>query len=754
MKKGAERLLDRRPLALGVLLYVLGCIAGIAGSVPPTLWAMGMALCALGFLFSRRLICILCALLFVGAWSCAALGSITYPIPEGKCSVSGRVRAVHRQDKRRTVMTLEDVRVEGERLHTRLRLYDYGAGAASPGDRIQCIASLWRGEGRRNPGGFDFDAWLRRDGVGLCATANEVTRREGRPGPGGFFAGLREAFGERLDALYGDQALLARGMLLGDKQDMPEELYDRYRNAGLAHLLAVSGLHVTCMAAAIAFVLAALGLGRHVAFLVTLALTSCYALLVGAPASAVRAAIMFGVMGFARLWGKPYDGLTSLALAALLLLLPWPLKVADTGFMLSFLAVLGILLLYRPLRRAFRVSRWPKALRGVGDAVAVSLAAQLGTLAAVCCLFGQVTPYALVSGIPGIALCTAALPLIGLSLLAHAVSPALGLALSYAPRALLWLLSEVTRLTAALPGASLALPAWPWPLLILFGAALFLASDYLKVKPFVRYAAFAALPALALPALLLARLQVPGGLNCLFLDAGNADAAVLSAGRKTYLVDVGEEGGPTAGYLRHTGRQVDGLFLSHGHTDHAGGLGDILRDRHIPTIWLPVGFEESGVDESVLAHLEEARAKGSRIRYVARGDEIDLAPGIRALVLAPGADERGTGNAQSMVLKISYKDGSLLMTGDLPMALESGAAAPATLVKAAHHGSRDATGELLLRAASPAACVISVGSTRGPSRQLLDALARHGIPALRTDQSGAISADILPDGTLQVRTYK
>lgn len=754
MKKGTERLADRRPLALGVLLYVLGCIAGSAGSVPPSLWVVGMVLCALGFLCSRRLICMLCALLFVGAWSCAALGSITCPIPEGKCSISGWVRAVHRRDELRTVMTLEDVRVNGERLHTRLRLYDYGAGAASPGDRIQCTGSLWRGEGRSNPGGFDFDAWLRRGGVTLCATANEVTRRGGRPGAGGFFAGLRGACGERLDTLFGEQALLARGMLLGDKQDMPEELYDQYRNAGLAHLLAVSGLHVTCMAAAIAFVLAALGMGRHAAFLVTLALTSFYALLVGAPASAIRAVTMFGVMGLARLWGKPYDGLTSLALAALLLLLPWPRKVADTGFLLSFLAVLGILLLYRPIRRAFRLSRWPKVLRGVGEAVAVSLAAQLGTLAAVCCLFGQVTPYALVSGIPGIALCTAALPLIGLSLLAYAVSPALGLALSHVPRALLWLLSEVTRLTAALPGASLALPAWPWPLLILFGAALFLASDYLKVKRVIRYAAFAALPALALAALLIARLQIPGGLNCLFLDAGNADAAVLSAGGRTYLVDVGEEGGPAAGYLRHTGRQVDGIFLSHGHTDHAGGLGEILRDRHIPIIWLPVGFEESGADGSVLAYLDEARANGSEIRYLARGDEITLAPEIRALVLAPGEDQRGTGNAQSMVLKISYGDGSLLMTGDLPVELESGAAAPAALIKAAHHGSRDATGELLLQAASPAACVISVGSTRGPSRQLLDALARNRIHPLRTDQSGAISADILPDGTLQVRTYK
>ena len=172
----------------------------------------------------------------------------------------------------------------GGRVSIPLRLYDYGAGAASPGDRIQCTGSLWRGEGRSNPGGFDFDAWLRRGGVTLCATANEVTRREGRPGAGGFFAGLRGACGERLDTLFGEQALLARGMLLGDKQDMPEELYDQYRNAGLAHLLAVSGLHVTCMAAAIAFVLAP-GLGTSPSSSPWSHLMLCP---VGGPASAVR----------------------------------------------------------------------------------------------------------------------------------------------------------------------------------------------------------------------------------------------------------------------------------------------------------------------------------------------------------------------------------------------------------------------------------------------------------------------------------
>ena len=123
--------------------------------------------------------------------------------------------------------------------------------------------------------------------------------------------------------------------------------------------------------------------------------------------------------------------------------------------------------------------------------------------------------------------------------------------------------------------------------------------------------------------------------------------------------------------------------------------------------------------------------------------------------MAPPADSAARGNAISMVLRVSLGEGAALFTGDWPASQETGLLLPANLVKAAHHGSGDATSEFLLRALSPSACVISVGRNGygHPSDQLLRRLVRLGIAMFRTDRDGAVLARILPDGTLEMETF-
>ena len=752
--KGVSRFIHWRPLALAAFCYDLGAVIGSASQVPAVYWCGGLLLCALGLALRRRPIWLLCALLFVGAWACAALNALPVSLPQPGM-LTGRVRTVHEESEERLVLTLDQAALDGNALDTRVRLYDYGQDRARPGDLIRCEAEFWLPKGCTNPGGFDFAAWLRRDEVRLCATASGVQVQPGPPGLASWLARLRQGISSRLEALYPGQAQLAKGMLLGDKKDLPQDIYDQYRDAGVAHLLAVSGLHVSCLAAAVCWALAALGMGRRAAYGVTVALAVLYALLVGAPASALRAVCMFALVGGARLAGLPYDGLTGLSGAALALLAVNPLEIGDTGFILSFSAVLGMLLLSRPLEDLLRVRRWPRWIRWAGNSLSVSLAAQLGTLPAVCCFFGQITPYAPLTNLPAIFLCSLALPLIGLAALCHLVWPALGIAAALPSRLCLGALQGITAWVAGLPGASLAAPAWPWWLAALFAVLGLWASGYLAWGRWIKGAALSGLPLCLVLALTLAWQAIPDGLTCLFLDAGQADAAVVTAQKRTYLVDVGEEGGPAMDYLRYTGRQVDGVFLSHGHADHGGGLMEVLKERRVPVIYLPQGFEQAGVDEQVAQALDLARAQGVEIRYLAQGDKLFLSPQVTAQVIAPPADSAAQGNAISLVLRVSLGEGAALFTGDWPASQETGRLLPANLVKAAHHGGGDATSEFLLRALSPSACVISVGRNGygHPAPQLLDRLDRLGIAMFRTDRDGAVLARISPDGTLEMETF-
>lgn len=752
--KGVSRFIAQRPLALAAGCYALGAAIGDGAQVPALYWCGGLLLCALGLALRRRPIWIFCGLLFAGAWACAWLNAQPAVLPQPG-ELTGRVRAVHEESQERLVLTLDQAALDGTALDTRVRLYDYGQDRALPGDVICCQAEFWLPKGRTNPGGFDFAAWLRRDGVRLCATASGAEVQPGPPGLTGWLGRLRQDISFRLEQLFPGQDQLAKGMLLGDKKDLPQDIYDQYRDAGVAHLLAVSGLHVSCLAAAVCWALAALGMGRGAAYGVTVVLAGLYALLVGAPASALRAVCMFALVGGARQAGLPYDGLTGLGAAALALLAANPLQIGDTGFILSFSAVLGMLLLSRPLDALLRVGRWPRKLRWVGSSLAVSLAAQLGTLPAVCCFFGQITPYAPLTNLPAILLCSLALPLIGLALLCHLLWPPLGMVAALLPRLCLGALQEITAWVAGLPGATLAAPAWPWWLAALFAVLGLWASGYLAGGRLVKGVALAGLPLCLGLSLALAWWAIPDGLTCLFLDAGQADAAVVTAQKRTYLIDLGEAGGPVMDYLRYTGRQVDGVFLSHGHADHGGGLLEVLKERRVPVIYLPQGFEAAGVDEQVAQALDLARSQGVEIRYLAQGGQVSLSAQVRAQVMAPPADSAARGNAISMVLRVSLGEGAALFTGDWPASQETGLLLPANLVKAAHHGSGDATSEFLLRALSPSACVISVGRNGygHPSDQLLRRLDRLGIAMFRTDRDGAVLARILPDGTLEMETF-
>ena len=144
--------------------------------------------------------------------------------------------------------------------------------------------------------------------------------------------------------------------------------------------------------------------------------------------------------------------------------------------------------------------------------------------------------------------------------------------------------TQLTRLCAALPLNALALPPFPLWLTLPFAAALVAVSPLTRLRKSARCALLAVLPALACVAALL---PGPQGLQIAFLDAGQADAAVVLAEGDAYLVDVGLEGGPVNDYLAHIGCAPKAVFLSHPHTDHAGGLRTLLEEYVPETIYIP-----------------------------------------------------------------------------------------------------------------------------------------------------------------------
>ena len=742
--------------------YAVGSVIAVSGSVPPIVWGFGMVLSGILFGFKRNALLLFVMMLMVGAWAAGTALCLPAPQPQLGVILSGQVREEVRVDAHldRMMITLTNVSIDEIPAGCDVRLYLYNAQTApETGDTITGIAETWQAQSVRNPGGFDFWFYLTRKGVRLCATAkaNEVNFTKGNAfSPGLWLERVRTSVGHRVQSLYQKHPAVARSMLLGGHGMLPEEQLEQFRIAGVVHLLSVSGLHISCMATALSWILRKFGISRSVSFFITLPIIFGYTLLVGAVPSAMRAMLGYTLANGARLDGRPHDGLTGTAAALLILLAINPLSIADPGLILSFLAVLGIFLFLPILREMIRIDRLPRCVARIADVMCVSMSAQLGLLPASCTLYGAITPYALIANLIAVPLSSFALPLIAVSVALSYISGALGLVAAFVPDVIIDVLIETAKWFSNLPYATIYAPAWPWFLCVLYAVIAFSCSPYVRIPLRVRQRLMIAPALVCSLAFALAVFARPQGLAVTFLDAGQADAAVISAEGQVYLADVGLEGGPADDFLRYTGQAVQGVFLTHPHADHAGGLSELLSIRQVNNIYVPYCWHDVDADGVVTEAFEKAVQRGARIHYLSAGDVIQLSDNVRCTVFNPSTDTMPKdANDASLILRIEYGAGSTLITGDVGFRAEPTDILPTTVLKIPHHGSKYSTGDVFLHTVAPTVSVISVGRNGygHPSPVVLDKLDGTPTHVYRTDMSGAVTTYIKFDGTIEMETF-
>ena len=763
---GISRFAGRRPLALFAMLYGVGALLGYYCGMPLAIWALLALISALILaLFRRRAWIFVLAMLLAGMWT-TVCARIPEAVPSDDVPIEGCVMTEPDWNGLRSTIVLSDVHIDGVRHGRDIRLYLYGSAiSARIGDKLCFVGDTWLPQGRRNPHGFDFRAWLWTRGSVLCATGNTRDLRIERPERQSYWTligALREQIGARIDVLFPDTAPMVRALLLGDRTALDEGIVEDFRTAGLTHLLAISGLHLSCLALAVEKLLQMLRCPRKGAIWITLILIMVYAALIGFPAPVVRSALMFFAVRGAILLGRPQDTLTSLGAAFIALLLARPLYIADAGFQLSFGAVFGLLLLTEPVGRLCFVSSqglWPglrkgkKALRwlvmSAAALLASSLAAQLIALPILAQTFGAVSLFAPLVNIIAIPITTLLLPLAGAKLI-------FGLSWFVVPDMLLEWLTLIAEQAARLPANLAAIPVWPKWLVALYLLGCMLASPYAKIARKWRTFTACTLPALALCAVLLAKMAIPDGLSLVFVDVGQADSTVIRAQGEIYVVDLGKANGPAVDYLVSTGQRPSAVFLTHPHADHFGGLGELLRVMPPKVIYIPECWDRVEAEGDVAEQMALAASMGIIVEKIGAGDIIALSDDIDLEVIQPqlGYTPKD-GNGASLVTAIRYGEGAALLTGDLPTANEGPFFPDVDLLKAAHHGSKYSNSESLLGATSPQIVVFSVGrnSYGHPAEAALARVEQTGAQIYRTDASGAVFADISADGSVSMSTF-
>ena len=645
---------------------------------------------------------------------------------------------------------------------------------ADYGDRVSLRGRLQRPRAVRNPGAFDYRAFLAQQDiygtlfVGKPAQIVSVERLPGHWLYEGVVLPLRRAVRQSIERnLSGAPAGLLLGVLLGEKRRIPEEVRTAFRSTGLAHALVVSGLHVGMVGGFFFFGFRLLRLADRSSSAATIAALALYALVTGAQVPVVRAVLMGVVLLLGRVLRRQGDIYNTLGLAALAILVIWPESPWSLSFQLSFGATWAIIALHGPLASLFpaacqradsRIGRW------IVTPLCASLAAQLGIGPLIAYSFQQLALGAVVANLVVVPLLALAVGLGLLAALTGWILPWIATAFNATNYLVLVGLIELVSWWASLPFASVAVPR-PGVLFVAVAAALCLLGPLLPHRPWAcKVAIFASLVWLNVAVWTYALRS--RDLEIVFLDVGQGDAAfVRFPNGKTMIVDGGERSAYfdcgeqiLLPFLRYMGvRRVDVVVASHSHNDHIGGLVTLLEQMEVGH-FLDSG---QGYDSWTARRLQELIAeRGVRYHRVAAGDSLVGLGGVAGLVLHPNADfvdadgniPFGLNNG-SVVFSLQHGAVRVLFTGDVeqetdPVILAWGPRLQSRLLKVAHHGSRTSSQPLFIEAVAPAVAVMSLGEGnkfRHPAPEIVARYAAHGARVLRTDHTGAVRVRI--DGT-------
>jgi competence protein ComEC len=745
------------PLGVG---FLLGAAAGLAGWQPPDPLPGLLLLAASPPLAPAA---------FASAGWLAAEAARAAPeaAPPGPVEVEGTIRTVPAP--------------VGDRLRFRLvepggrRLELVTPPAAWPlalGDRIRVQARLRAPPGPRNPGASDQRARLVAVGVSLLADGLLPPVRVAAPSPLAWLERGRQRFAEAAERLPAREASVIRAIGTGDRGALDAATNESFIRSGLAHVLAVSGLHLVVVAAGLERVLRWLLLRsgrlserlepRRAAAALALPATLLYAVATGAGFSVIRAAVAAGSIFAGTVFDREGSPANALGLAALACLGAEPGALLDPSLQLSLASVAGLVALAGPLRGALPVARaapgtWrARLLEPLLSGLCATVAASLATAPILALQFRRLPALGLLANLAGIPIGTALTATTALAAVVAAISPLLALPLLWLSWPLARGLLLVSDLAAA-PAFAVVGVASPGPPLAMLAIALVLLAPRLHGP--ARWLALAGfLCCLVLPGPVRATAAASRGqLEWLVLSIGQGDASLLRLpDGAAVLVDGGGTfpGGPDPGardivpLLRDLGiGRLAAVVVSHPHPDHILGLASVAAA--VPVELLLTGEAEiAGPARAALAALPPPR----RLRP---GEAWERA-GVRFEAVG-GAVGEMVENDASLVMRVSFGATAFLFPGDVEAAGEAAAVGggrplDADAVKVPHHGSRTSSSPAFVAAVHPRWAAVSVGQGNRfgfPHPEPMERWRAAGAAIARTDEDGAIR--FLSDGVTMRR---
>ena len=562
---------------------------------------------------------------------------------------------------------------------------------------------------------------------------------------------IKEITKQTLPAPYN---YLLIGMLLGEKSFIPPDLKELFADAGIMHILAVSGLHVGIIAMALLAFLNMLRLPKKLKLLTLILILIVYASITGYRPSVLRATIMFILLIGGKLINRNRNLNSSLFFAAFLILLLNPLILYDAGFLLSFVVTFFIINLSPILQELFS-----KKIVWIGNSLAVSTAAWVGIFPLSAYFFTKVSIISIVSNI-------FILPLTGIAIILGFVTFFIGLASISLAGAIaninylvLNLITFIAKSFSLLPFAFIYV-AQPSIIVITFYYLMvfFMIEMYYKktLSQNIKKKAILIVLVIILLIIIVQVLYPVADLKVTFINVGEGDCILVEAPNKINILidgggtpqsdfDVGSK--VVVPYLRRKGiNEIDLLILTHPDLDHLEGLLSVLMAFKVNMV-LDSGLpcDSSEYKEFISIILK----KGIPYHQAKAGDNFIFNNSLEIFLLNPLNDsdfyEESDFNNASIVVKLFYKNADFLFTGDIEEAAENKLLVwqnilQSDILKVGHHGSANSTNVEFLDKVDPSIAIITVGknSFGHPSQKVIDRLEDRNIKTYRTDENGTV----------------
>ena len=640
----------------------------------------------------------------------------------------------------------------------RILVYDDAKQSVQIGNKVNVKGELSLFEEARNPGNFDQKFYYEKQKIGafLWAEALRVTDRESNPLKQGLYE-LRQKWKRILiDAAGEEDGGALAAILLGEKQGMDREIRELYQVNGIAHVLAISGLHLSFLGVGVYHLLRRITGSYTVGGLAGVLFLSAYILMIGMTVSAFRAMVMFLFRIGADLSGRHYDSPTALAAAAVTVCMWRPLSLYDSGFWLSFGALIAIIFILPIFKNLPAQSLW------------ASVSVNLFLLPILMYSFYEVPIY-------GVFLNLIVIPLLSVLMAAGLIGTMISLFWEHAGEAIFLCCRIIFRVYEHSCEAALRLPFARvvtgqqdiWKILFyyvfLFAAVLLLRKkeeNKGEKRSRKKRVVLSVLLVGTGMTILLFTAQVKDKITITMLDVGQGDGLVIRGPEgKTYFMDGGSSDVKKVGeyriepYLLSQGiGSLDYVFASHGDQDHISGIKELVqRQKTGVTIKRLVLPTQTVWDDALKELAELAAEEGIPVFTMEKGQ--CLTEGKLSLTcIQPGKGEmEETGNSASLVLALRYGDFDMLFTGDVEGEGEKrlvdhlqGEYSECVwdVLKTAHHGSGNSTTEEFLKTAAPQYAFISAGKNNSyghPHKETLERLKDEGAIVYSTQEEGAVT---------------